>query len=177
MELRVKRVRTKKYNYDFFLKNGLFIRWGRTYKENPIFSPLGPEIADIEISTICHGLGKPCSWCYKSNTAEGTNMSLKQFKRLFKKFPKNLTQIAFGIGDINSNPDMFKIFEYARNKNVIPNVTINGWNLLNKYADKLAKVCGAVAVSKYKPKDICYDAVKKLNDRGMKQVNIHALVS
>lgn len=173
----IKKVRTKEYNYNFSLKTGLFARWGKTLKDDPQFSPLGPEIADIEISTICHGLGKPCAWCYKANTDKGENMTLKQFKMLFKKFPKNLTQIAFGIGDIYSNKDIFKIFEHTRKNNVIPNVTINGWNLLDKYADKLAKLCGAVAVSRYEPKDVCYDAVKKLTDRGMTQVNIHALVS
>ena len=36
---------------------------------------------------------------------------------------------------------------------------------------------GAVAVSRYKNYDVCYDAVKKLTDAGMDQVNIHMLVS
>ena len=98
----IKKVRTKEYNYNFSLKTGLFARWGQTLKDDPVFSPLGPELADIEISTICSGLGKPCAWCYKANNSKGENMTLKQFKKLFQKFPKNLTQIAFGIGDIDS---------------------------------------------------------------------------
>jgi hypothetical protein len=91
-----------------------------------------------------------------------------------------LTQIAFGIGDIDGNPDMWKMFEYCRNNGrnpVVPNLTINGWGLTNEAAKKFSEVCGAVAVSRYEPKDVCYDAVKKLTDLGMDQVNIHMLVA
>lgn len=176
----IKTVRSKGYNYNFDYKTGLFVRWGKTQQDDPLYSPFGPEIADIEISTVCNGLGKPCSHCYKSNTGCGENMSFDTFKKLFHKLPKNLTQIAFGIGDIDANPDLFKIFEYCRTNeynSVVPNVTINGYKLTDSIAQKLAKYCGAVAVSRYNPKDCCYDAVKKLTDLGMTQVNIHMLVS
>ncbi|MFX1256536.1 MAG: radical SAM protein [Promethearchaeota archaeon] len=182
----MKKIRTKNYNYNFFYETGLFIRWGKNLEENPPFSPLGPEILDVEVSTICHGInGKPCSWCYKTNDPRGSNMSFETFKKIFHKIPKNLTQIAFGIGDIDSNPELFKMFEYCRKNDeneVVPNVTINGWNLTDKYADKLARFCGAVAISNYK-KDITYNAVEKLakrigkNQNTLKQVNIHQLTA
>lgn len=168
-------------NYFFNKKTGFMATWGKTKEENPNFSPVGPFIADIEISTICHGINnKPCKFCYKSNTGVGENMSLETFKKVFSKLGPQLTQIAFGAGDIDSNPDIWAIMEYCRNngKNyVIPNITINGWNLTDEYADNLSRLCGAVAVSMYDPKDICYDAVKKLTDKGMSQVNIHKLVA
>lgn len=182
----IKKVRSPDYNYDFHHDNGLFLRWGKTLKDDPPFSPFGPELLDVEVSTICHGVkGIPCPWCYKSNTSKGDNMSLETFKKIFHKIPKNLTQIAFGIGDIDSNPDLFKIFRYCRDNDynkVVPNVTVNGWNITEELADKLAGVCGAVAVSNY-DEDICYDAVKKLTDRigiegnPLKQVNIHQLTA
>lgn len=182
----IKRVRTKEYNYDFHFDTGLFLRWGRTLQDDPAFSPHGPELLDMEISTICHGVnGIPCPWCYKSNTPKGENMSLDTFKTIFHKIPKNLTQIAFGIGDIDSNPEIFDIFHYCRNNDynqVVPNVTVNGWNINDKYAEKLASVCGAVAVSNY-DKDICYNAVQKLTEwidvegYPLKQVNIHQLTA
>ena len=78
------------------------------------------------------------------------------------------------------NPDLWKIMEYCRNNDynyVVPNVTINGYDITDEQADKLAELCGAISVSMYKPKDTCYDAVKRLTDRGMKQINIHRLVS
>ena len=176
----IKKVRSSEYNFDFNTITGDFARWGKTLKneDDPIMAP-APEILDIEVSTICHGLGTPCKFCYKSNTGVGKNMSFLTFKDIFDKMPMTLTQIAFGIGDIDANPDLFKMFDYCRNsgREVIPNVTTNGWKLTDEIAKKLSELCGAVAVSKYSPKDVCYDAVKKLTDLGMKQINIHQLVS
>jgi len=177
----IKRLKSPNYNYTFNPDTGFFARWGKTKEEDPDYSPFGPEILDMEISTICNGIGSgPCKWCYKSNTKVGENMSFEKFKTIFHKLPKTLTQIAFGIGDIDSNPDFFKIMEYCRNNDynyVVPNVTINGYNVTDEQADKLASLCGAVSVSMYEPKDTCYDAVKKLTDRGMTQINIHRLVA
>ncbi len=180
----IRNVRTDGYNYDFNDRTGEFARWGKNYEDDPQMSPLGPELADIEISTICSGIGgKVCEHCYKSNGPVGKNMSLQTFKIVFEKLlPQGIdipgpNQIAFGIGDINSNPDMLDIFWHCRDNGVIPNVTINGWNLSPEMAFKLAEVCGAVAVSRYSPKSVCYDAVKLLTDAGLEQVNIHQLAS
>ena len=173
-------VRSSDYNYNFYKKTGYFERWGETYDKDPLYAP-APEILDLEISTICKGIGSgPCKWCYKSNTQKGDNMSFETFKKIFHKLPPTLTQIAFGIGDIDGNPDFFKMMEYCRNNKhnyVVPNVTINGYNVTDTQMDRLAELCGAVSVSMYEPKDVCYDAVKRLTDRGMTQVNIHRLVS
>lgn len=178
MIVKLKVIQSTEYNFIFNPVNGFFARWGKTKDDDPSYSPFGPEILDIEVSTICGGINsKPCTHCYKSNTSKGKNMSLDTFKTILSKMPKTLTQIAFGIGDIDSNPDLFAMFEHSRLNGVVPNVTINGWNLTDEYADKLASLCGAVAVSRYNPNDTCYNAVKKLIDRGMKQVNIHMMVS
>ncbi len=119
--------------------------------------------------------------CYKSNTNQGNNMSLETYKEVLDKFPDNLTQVAFGIGDIDTNPDLWKIMEYTRSKGIIPNITINGSRMTDEYYGRLASVCGAVAVSNY-GKKLCYTAVQKLNERKvegstLKQVNIHQLLS
>lgn len=175
----IKICRSEHYNFNFYKKNGYFERWGKTKEDNPQYAPF-PEIVDMEISTICNGLGTPCKFCYKSNTGNGKYMSFETFKTIFHKLPKSIMQIAFGIGDIDANPDMWKIFDYCRENDynkVVPNVTINGYNLTDEYASLLAKYCGAVAVSRYTPKDICYNAVKKLTDIGMTQVNIHQIIS
>lgn len=174
----IKRVRTPSYNYDFDDVTGKFSRWGETEADDPQYSPIGPELIDIEVSTICHGInGKPCPHCYKSNTGIGENMSLETFKTIFHKLPKSILQIAFGLGDLTANSELLEIFWYCRDHGVIPNVTINGWGLTDEWAFKLAEVCGAVAVSRYDDKNICYDAVEKLTNAGLKQVNIHQLVA
>ena len=119
--------KSEDYNWIFNNQNGEFCRWGKTKEDDPEFSPIGPEILDLEISTICNGIDdKPCLHCYKSNNEFGKYMSFETFKIIFSKMNKNLTQIAFGIGNIDANPDMWKIFQYCRDNNVIPNVTING---------------------------------------------------
>lgn len=178
----IKVLKSPVYNYFFNKKTGLFLRWGKTKDEDPEYSPFGPEILDIEISTICNGVPNargietPCSFCYKSNTRNGMNMSLDTFKAIMDKFPKSLTQIAIGAdAGAKSNPDTFKMMEYTRSLGVIPNMTVS--NIDDEAADNLAHYCGAVAVSRYEVADLCYNSVKKLTDRGMNQVNIHAMVS
>jgi hypothetical protein len=172
--------KSKNYNYIFNNSTGLFLRWGENYDDDPQFSPYGPEILDLEVSTICNGIeGIPCNHCYKSNTGQGKNMSFEEFKIIFNKIPRTLTQIAFGIGNITSNPDLFNMFHYCRNNDynsVIPNVTINGYGMTDYISDKLVNYCGAVSVSRYKKYDYCYNTVKMLTDKGMKQVNIHMLL-
>lgn len=166
-------LQSQNYNYLFKYDDGFFARWGKTKEEDPEFSPFGPEIADIEISTSC---SKGCLHCYKSNTKNGKYMKFSTFKKVFHKLPKTLTQIAFGIGDIDSNPDLEKIFKYCRKHKVIPNITINGERMTHKYYQMLAKYCGAVAVSYYNTHK-CFNAIASLHDYGLKQVNIHALLS
>jgi len=162
------------YNYVFNKKSGLFIRWGRTADEDPQISPFGPEILDIEVSTICH---RSCKFCYKSNTSSGINMSLDMLKKIIDKISKPLTQVAIGIGDISGNTDLFRMMEYCRSKGVIPNITINGDGLTNEYAKELVSLCGAIAVSYYGNNDTCFNAVRKLIDAGAQQVNIHTILS
>jgi hypothetical protein len=180
-DVKVKAIKSPLYNYVFMKDTGLHMRWGKTPQDDPDMSVFGPEILDIEVSTICNGInGKPCKFCYKGNTGKGENMSFETFKTIFDKMPRTLTQIAFGIGDIKGNPDLFKMFDYCRNNGhnfVVPNVTINGWGLTEELAKKFASVCGAVAVSRYEPKDVCYNAVNMLTDAGLEQVNIHMLLS
>ena len=169
-------VKTPTYNYLFNAKTGFFARWGKNKSDDPIYSPIGPEILDYEVSEICHGGGGGlCDFCYKKNSSKGSNTTFESFKHIVDRMP-TVTQIAFGLGDIDGNPDLFKMFEYCREKNIVPNVTINGARMTPYYYDKLVEYCGAVAVSRYND-DECFDAVKELTDRGLRQVNIHQLVS
>ena len=168
------------YNFIFNKKTGFFARWGKNPDDNPLYGP-SCEILDIEISTICSGspTSGPCAHCYKSNTAAGKNMSFKTFKRVFDTINKEvpvLGQIAFGIGDIDSNPDLYEMFAYSRGNQVIPNVTINGWRMNDYHFNMLARLCGAVAVSHYDDNH-CFNAVKELTDRGKTQINIHKLLA
>jgi len=180
----MKYLRSSNYNYNFNLKTGYFARWGKFESEDPEWCEFGPEIADIEISTKCHGInhgnpgGSSCKFCYKSNNPKDSiNMSLDTYIQILDTMPLTLTQVAFGIGDIDANPDLFPIMKYTRDNNIIPNITINGDRMKESDYDNLASLAGAVSVSYYNDKDICFNAIEKLNQKGMKQVNIHVLLS
>jgi len=173
----VKVVASKYYNYIFDKTTGSFTRWGKNQEDDPFYSPYGPEIADIEVSTSCQGPGgKLCKFCYKSNSPKGKNMSLETFKKVLDNIPNTLTQVAFGAdAQATSNPELYAMMKYCRSKGIVPNITVA--DISDATADWLSKMCGAVAVSRYENSNICYDSVKKLTDRGMKQVNIHQMIS
>ena len=165
-------VTSENYNYTFNKETGYFVRWGKSFDVDPEYAP-APEIADICITSKCdHG----CEFCYKGNTSHGHNMSFEDFKTIFHKLPKTLTQIAFGVDAYGTaNPDMLKMMRYSRYNGVIPNVTIA--KIDEQMAENLANVCGAVAVSRYENKLDCYDSIKLLHKYGLKQNNIHLLVA
>ena len=172
----VKLVQSEGYNYIFNKVSGFFARWGKELGEDPEGAPF-PEILDIEVSTICRN---GCSFCYKGNTGNGKNMTLETFCKIIDKMEYNgisfLTQIAFGAdAGAVSNPELFDMMRYARRKGIVPNITVA--DISEGTAEELVKVCGAVAVSRYTDKDKCYDSVKRLTDLGLRQTNIHIMLS
>ena len=160
-----KRYKSENYNYLFNKNNGFFARWGGTIDDDPEFAP-SPEIADIEITSICNAGSKngskpKCNLCYKSNTSKGINMSFETFKKIFNSLPKSLTQIAFGVDyDATSNPDLIKMMKYSRDNGVIPNLTVA--ELSNETATEIVKYAGAVAVSQYFNKEKIKKFYKRL---------------
>jgi len=163
------------YNYFFDKTNGLFLRWGWTQDDNPQWSPLGPEIADIEISTGDCSSG--CPWCYKSNAErEGQHMNLDTLVKILDTLPDTLTQVALGITDADANPDFVTMLQACRLRGVIPNYTTSGHGMTQDIAKATADLCGAVAVSVYPHNlTLAFQTIQGFIDLGMKQVNIHLL--
>lgn len=170
------------YNWVFNTNTGKFRRWGKYATEDPVRSPIGPEILDIEVSTVCSGSGSPCPWCYKGNTKKGHNMSYERFVEVLSTMSRNLTQVAFGIGDIDANPDLWRMMEECRARVIAPNITINGYRMTAEYYQRLAMLCKAVAVSHYED-DVCREVVARLGQEqlllksSLQQVNIHKLLA
>jgi len=171
--MKIRRCNTPSYNWIFNMENGGFARWGKDTNDDPQFSPIGPEIADIEVSTVCGG---DCPHCYKNNTKIGKHMSLKMFKEIIDKFPKNLTQVALGVGDYQVVPHLWDMMRYCRSKNIVPNITINGYYMIEDDAKLFAELCGAVAVSNYHLANT-KRCVKMLKEAGLEQINIHQLLA
>lgn len=165
---------SKSYKYIFDTNTGFFARWGETAEDDPIYSPIGPEILDLEISDLCHG---GCNFCYKNNNPVGSHMSLETFKTIIDKMP-TLTQVAFGIGDLDYSfqNGLIEMFQYLRERNIVPNITINGKDFTIQQAKILAQYCGAVSISYYNLTDVRV-AVEYLAHCGLKQINIHAMIS
>lgn len=171
----LKAIISEEFNLIFDKRTGYTCTWGKDQNDDPDYCQYGPIIADIEISTICN---LNCYYCYKDNNHIGQNMSFEIFKAIFHKLPRTLTQIAFGIGSIKGCPDLWDILRYCRNNDyqyIIPNLTINGRDISDQEYSDLAYICGAIAVSNH-IEDDCFNAVKKLTDRGMTQVNIHQVI-
>ena len=183
----VKVFRSRDYNYNFRLSDGYFQRWGRTFKDDPIYSTFSPEIMDIEISA---GESCPmtCPFCYKGNKKgdpeKSDHMSLETFKGIMATLPRInnipfVCQIAFGITSVGAHPQIFEIFQHCRDNTIIPNVTINGADpLTDEQVATLIKLTGAMAVSVNKFNfENGVDLIKRLTDAGGKQINIHYVIS
>jgi len=180
---KVKIFRSPEINFNFSKVNGYMQTWGATVDSDPFFSPYGPLHADIEISSG-NSCPTTCKFCYKGNTGskqgEMNNMSLETFKKLFAKFPKTICQIAFGITGLDANPDMFPIYDFCRENGVIPNMTVSSEdNPSDEVVDRIVKTCGAIAISIYpqQAKDRRYNLLRRFIKAGMKQLNIHYVVS
>ena len=174
------------YNYFFSKFDGFTCRFGKELEDDPTYCPLGPEIADIEIGAgMCPKVnGKNCAFCYKSNGGNiAYNMKFDEFKKLVDFMPKNLSQIAFGITGVYSNPDFFKIMEYAKSIGISPNYTTNGVDLDDAAIDKTLDLCGRIAVSCYEgAKEICYNTIKRVGEKAKERnkkfpCNMHIVIS
>ena len=158
-------------NYKFIIENhGEIQRFGSTRYKEPKFNPFGPEVIDWEITSTCYGpAGKPCVFCFKSNTPKGKNMSFETFKDIFHKLPKTVSKIIFSAdGDLSANPDQWKMFDYCRNNDYNKvDLTLTVANISKETAIECAKYTSIVAVSRYENKNWCYDSVKNLVDAGI----------
>lgn len=93
-----KSLRSEHYNFDFSKKIGYFARWGKTQadSDDPLFSPFGPEILDLEISV--NGCPNNCQFCVDPETLVMTEdlgwiriMDLKKGSKIiaFDEKPRN----------------------------------------------------------------------------------------
>lgn len=165
------------YNRIFDPVSGFMARWGATKEDDPLYSPVGPEILDLEISV--NGCSMGCPMCYKGNVVpEPVNMTFETFCQILDKMNPNLDSIAFGITDYDTNPDFEKMLRESRRRNIVPNFTLSGKGIDSDDIRRIAPLVGAVAVSVYEhDKWLAYETIDRFLHWGVKQTNIHLFTS
>ncbi len=171
----VKAIFSEEYNYIYRKDDGFFMRWGRTKADNPSFSPLGPELLDISITSKC--LPGTCKYCYQNAKKDGKDMSLGDLSNLLDGLPPTVCQIALGGGEPTLHPDFGRVLQMIRAKGIVPNYTTNGENLTDVVVEVTAKYCGAVATSYHGNWFTTLNSVKRFSEAGMDQTNVHFVLS
>ena len=122
---------------------------GAILQEGVFSAPLDAHIA---ITTRCNMF---CKGCY--NTREGDepkDISLNRAKAVIDKLAElGVFSLSFGGGEPTLHPDVFEIAAYAREKQILPNMTTNGLTMTEQFAEKCS-VFGNVHFSIHKLDDM-----------------------
>lgn len=171
--LKIIRYKNLGYTSVFNSSTGFFARIPDKGVKDPFWSPHGPELMDISITSWCD---KGCSFCYKHSTTHGQHMLFDDYKNVVDQAADMGTfQVALGGGNPNQHPDFCEILKYTASKKVVPNYTTNGRGLTDEIFDATRKYCGAVAVSAYPPFDEATKTIKRLIHNGIK-TNVHFIL-
>ena len=95
-----KTYKSENYNWIFDDETGFFARWGKTIDEDPEFSPIGPEIMDLElVKGKCKG---GCSFCYKGNGSQMSEhyMDLATYKKFLDKLYRDRIKLTLEDGTV-----------------------------------------------------------------------------
>ena len=118
--------------------------------QDGVFS--APLDAHIAITTRCNMF---CKGCY--NTREGDepkDISLERAKTVIDKLAElGVFSLSFGGGEPTLHPDVFEIAAYAREKQILPNMTTNGLSMTEQFAERCA-VFGNIHFSIHKLDDM-----------------------
>ena len=104
-----------------------------------------PTEVHFAITNRCSG---GCRHCYMgAGTEEQGEMDTETVKRALDVFSEmKVFHIALGGGEALERPDLFEIAEYAREKGLVPNLTVSGAGITRAVAERM-RVFGQVNVS------------------------------
>lgn len=110
-----------------------------------------PLDAHLALTTRCNMF---CRGCYSTREGDApADIPLERAKAIISKLAEmKLLSISFGGGEPTLHPHLFEIAEYAREKNILPNITTNALNFTEELAERFA-VFGAAHFSIHAPKD------------------------
>lgn len=99
--------------------------------------PEHPELVDIKLTDVCH-IG--CAWCYQDSTSDSKHGDLELIKQVIKSLNSEVTEVAYGGGDVLQHPDIVEILRYSRECGLnSSNITMN-WQSVMRYSDKVKEV-------------------------------------
>lgn len=99
--------------------------------------PEHPELVDIKLTDVCY-IG--CPFCYQNSQSDSLHGDFKTIKTVIKSLNPNITEVAFGGGDVLQHPQIVEILEFAREHGLMSsNITMN-WQSVIRYPGKVKEV-------------------------------------
>lgn len=122
---------------------------GAHYVDDVFASPLDAHFA---VTTRCNMY---CKGCYNTVKGDGArDIDFDQAKRIIENLAAlSVLSVSFGGGEPTLYPYIIELAEYARSKNILPNMTTNGLTMTENFA-KRCSVFGNLHFSVHKPSDM-----------------------
>jgi len=138
--------------------------------EDDWFRPAFAENMDIKICNRCDG---GCRFCHEGSTPDG-----KLGDILNEKFIETLhpfTECSCGGGNVFDHPDLLPFLKKLKDKQVIPNITVNQVHFMNNFETiremAASKLVYGVGVSLVDPTDELFDAIELLPNAVIHTIN------
>lgn len=104
-----------------FYNDGVFDKSKFNVSEIDLMKPEFPESVDLKITNYCEN---NCPFCYAESSEAGVHAD-KEYVKLLLSQMKPYTEIAIGGGNPLSHPDLLEILSFAKQNQLICNLTVN----------------------------------------------------
>lgn len=88
---------------------------------NGVPSIIHPESIDVKITNYCDA---GCGFCHEQSTIVGKHADLNELKKVLSVLPAGV-EIAIGGGNPLSHPDLIPFLEWAKERGLVCNITVN----------------------------------------------------
>lgn len=118
-----------------FRKKLKVLEWN--LRNHDLWGPF-PLFAQIEVDSRCN---LSCIMCNRRNFADGSYLTLDQFKEIIDKLGNTICHIVpYGFGESLLNKDFVPMMEYAKSKGILFSLTTNGTKILEHDFVRLLKL-------------------------------------
>ena len=114
-------------------KNGTKIRETIDKNATGFISNFADSI-DFKITNKCLN---NCPFCHEKSTPDGEEGNMESWKFIDTLHP--YTEVAIGGGDVLTFPDLYKLLELLKSKNIYANITIHQNNIFDEKIDYIVK--------------------------------------